>query len=207
MFFFELLDLKRQPEMPSILYLDDRLDPSVPLHQDWSPLNRKIVPVARLENALQLIEAEPFDLVVTEWLVNGRPAVEVFRKAKPALPILVVSRYTAGSYVAQALRLRVIDYLFKPCTDGEIVQRVQAWFDELAGHHRELSNHVLAMCHTCRKICDTLATSEPWAGNWIPLERFLNIITGLEVSHGSCPQCSLELEKELKNLIADKSGQ
>ena len=56
---------------------------------------------------------------------------------------------------------------------------------------------ILPMCSHCKNIRDK-------EGNWIPLENYLLMRSGVEISHGLCPDC---LKKFYPEVFAELTGQ
>ena len=152
---------------------------------------------------LERFRGEFYDLVISDWEINGEPLVRRFRKIRPATPVIVMSENRSGEAVAEALRLRVYDYLFKPCEVetvlGKVVAALTAW-ESLSVASRD---RLLAMCAQCKKVCDDDG-QEPWSGPWIGLDSFLTRITGKNVSHGHCPECDEQANRDMQKILDNR---
>jgi DNA-binding response OmpR family regulator len=78
-------------------------------------------------DALRLLTAEPFDLVVTDWLLADGEARQVAADAKDNIPrcrVLVLTEYERGWCVPQSNDPNVDAYLPKPYDPSELLAHV-----------------------------------------------------------------------------------
>ena len=69
------------------------------------------------EEAIEYLEAQPFDLVITDLVMPTVNGVEVLRAAKridPNFPVIVITGYPSVETVTELVRLGAGDYLTKP---------------------------------------------------------------------------------------------
>ena len=79
-----------------------------------------------------LSRAAEIDLIVTDVVlphVRGAALAAQFRRARPALPVLFVSGYTAEDVVRRGLLDEGLPFLEKPFSPPELVARVRALLD------------------------------------------------------------------------------
>ena len=93
---------------------------------DWETLGYQIAGTANDgERALQLIEEEKPDVLMTDIRMPGVDGMELIRRAKekrPDLVFIVVSGYRQFEYAQTALKYGVTDYLLKPVNAEELTQ-------------------------------------------------------------------------------------
>lgn len=93
---------------------------------DWEKLGYQIAGTANDgERALQLIEEEKPDVLMTDIRMLGVDGMELIRRAKelrPDLVFIVVSGYRQFEYAQTALKYGVTDYLLKPVNAEELTQ-------------------------------------------------------------------------------------
>lgn len=93
---------------------------------DWEKLGYQIAGTANDgERALQLIEEEKPDVLMTDIRMPGVDGMELIRRAKelrPDLVFIVVSGYRQFEYAQTALKYGVTDYLLKPINAEELTQ-------------------------------------------------------------------------------------
>jgi DNA-binding NtrC family response regulator len=83
--------------------------------------------------ALDRVQAEPFDLLITDIRMPGMSGVELLRAARehdPQLPVLLITGYPTVETAVEALRLGAVDYLTKPFLPEDLLARVRRTLDE-----------------------------------------------------------------------------
>ena len=81
------------------------------------------VPVGSASEAMQLIAADSFDLVVTDIQMPEKNGLELLRDIKafdPSLPIIVMTAYGTVESAVEALRNGAYDFITKPFETDEI---------------------------------------------------------------------------------------
>lgn len=112
-------------QVASILTVDD--DPAV-LGLFMSALGRAGYRALRAESgarALELLESEHVDAIITDLAMPGMPGMEFMRRVRerdPDLPILVITGAPAMDTAIESIDVGVFRYLTKPITPAEIVR-------------------------------------------------------------------------------------
>ena len=73
--------------------------------------------VGTAERALECLEAQPYDVVVTDGSLpgmNGRRLLELTRRQWPNTPVIIISGSDDDAYAQSLTRLGVFEYLKKP---------------------------------------------------------------------------------------------
>jgi phosphoserine phosphatase RsbU/P len=139
-----------------------------------------------------------FRVLVLDWLMPDMDGLELCRKIRARPPeaytyiILVTVRSGRGNFL-EAMRAGVDDFISKPVDPEELVARLVA-AERILGVRNELFQleGLLAICSYCRRLRDD-------AGNWISLERYIEVASGTLLSHSICADCYSEhVEPELK---------
>jgi DNA-binding NarL/FixJ family response regulator len=102
--------------------LQNVLDPSI-WNVQHAPDNRK---------ALALVEASPFDLIVTSDKTSGREDVELLRKIRRVRPhtrLIILTDESAPSFVIDSMRERAFSYFSKPFSLSALEDMVQSAVD------------------------------------------------------------------------------
>ncbi|PLX80768.1 MAG: DNA-binding response regulator [Desulfuromonas sp.] len=84
------------------------------------------------EEALRLVEADQFDLVITDIKMPGMDGLQLLQELKafnPGLPIIVITAYGTVESAVQALRAGAYDYITKPFENDEIRLTVAKTFE------------------------------------------------------------------------------
>jgi len=78
----------------------------------------------------------PFDLVLTDIRmpdVNGLIVLRDIRRAKPYLPVVIITGYATIDSAVYAMKLGAGNYIEKPFTPDELLRTVKAALDNAAG--------------------------------------------------------------------------
>ncbi len=79
------------------------------------------------EEAVESLEAESYDLLITDKNLPGINGLEVARLAKhlnPCLPVMMITGYASESSATEAASLGLADYIVKPLDVDELSKRV-----------------------------------------------------------------------------------
>lgn len=91
---------------------------------------------ASVAGALDLLEKEPVDLVITDVQMpgqNGLDLIEILNERYPQIKTIILSGYSEFSYAQKAIRLGALDYLTKPINFSammDLLQQVKKKLDE-----------------------------------------------------------------------------
>jgi two-component system invasion response regulator UvrY len=84
---------------------------------------------ANEQETLEKVWNEPWDVVLLDINLPGRNGLEVMRelkKAKPKLPVIILSVYPEDQFAIRALKLGAASYIRKDSAGSELVQGVEA---------------------------------------------------------------------------------
>lgn len=76
------------------------------------------------EKALELLQNEEIDLLVTDLAMNGMSGLELIRRTKQLrqeLPVVILTCHDNFKYIQEAMRLGVLDYIVKTEIEDEVV--------------------------------------------------------------------------------------
>lgn len=94
----------------------------------WEEFGLELLePAASAEEALERIGTEQPDILLTDIRMSGRTGLELAEEARAVLPdleVIILSGYDDFTYMQQAIRQNVGDYLLKTCRPEEIVKTV-----------------------------------------------------------------------------------
>jgi two-component sensor histidine kinase len=86
------------------------------------------------EEAIQMINASSFDLVITDLVMkktDGFQVIKAIKNQKNETMIMILTGYSDINLAIDALRLGVDDYALKPCEHEELMFRLQNCFKKL----------------------------------------------------------------------------
>lgn len=154
------------------------------------------------EEAIQVLENQDFDLVVTDLNMPGKDGFQVLKAAKarsPRIIVLILTGYANMKYAIDCLRLGADDFLQKPCDPDELFFRIANNLKKQELQRKvEAYEQVLPMCSVCKRIRDDWH-GKPGQGRWHTLEEYLLVKKGMLISHGCCPECFGKAMEELEN--------
>lgn len=101
---------------------------------DWQALGFEVVNAFENgEEALEYVQANPFDIILTDIVMNNMSGLEMIAKLKdkfPLVKVVILSGYDDFKYMRQAILYKVDDYLLKPL-DTENISMVFKKLKEL----------------------------------------------------------------------------
>ncbi len=94
------------------------------------------------QRALDMIEAETFDLVLLDWMMPGLSGIDVLKKLREdytpmELPVIMATAKTEAEDIVEALRLDANDYVTKPLNFDVVNARMRTQLG-LVNAHRQL---------------------------------------------------------------------
>jgi DNA-binding response OmpR family regulator len=78
--------------------------------------------------AMEIIESEEFDLVITDLMlpfITGTQLIEHIKQVTPNVPVLVLSTATQEDIIMDAFNMGVDDFITKPFSPNELSLRVK----------------------------------------------------------------------------------
>ena len=111
-----------------ILLVDD--DPFIlqGIGKDLEYNEYKVTRAESGEAALTLLEANDFDLVITDLIMGKIDGIRVLKKAKeqnPDIQVIILTGFGDIKSAIEALRNQADDFLLKPCESQEMLFRVK----------------------------------------------------------------------------------
>ncbi len=175
-----------------ILLVDDEIIILKTIADKMRDKNFDVHTASNGEEAVGLAEANHFDLVVTDLMMEGIDGIKVLKKIKtidPRTAVIILTGYGDLTSAIDALRLGADDYLLKPCDMEELLFRMSKCFEKQSLKEMiQVYEGILPICIDCKKIRDDTDT-EPGKGDWVPIDQYLTRKAGKQMSHGYCPDC------------------
>ncbi|HQI80105.1 MAG TPA: response regulator [Deltaproteobacteria bacterium] len=118
--------------------------------------------VASGEEALKLLYAQSFHMVLTDLVLEGMGGLELLENIKVVSPktlVIVITGYGSLKTAVAALRLGVYDYLLKPCDENELLLRVRRALEmQVYGTEQKRLNELSAIAKTAVTLSDRINT-------------------------------------------------
>lgn len=133
--------------------------------------NRRIIAAASASKAIEWVEEQSFDLILTDIHMPDLDGFELIRRVhqkKPNIPIITITAYASTDSAIEALRAGAYDYITKPFVNEELVRivenalRAQHLFhqvNELRGRlSRKYSLHnLIGQSRSMQKVFETIS--------------------------------------------------
>lgn len=198
-----------------VLVADDDLVSRVLLEATLADLGYEVSTVADGAAALEGLDQDDSPaLAILDWempRLSGPEVCQALRARRPERPwyLLLLTVRGGSSHIVQGLRAGANDYLTKPFDRDELAARlavagnVLALQTALAQRIHELEHalaHIktlrglLPICAWCKKIRDD--------GNyWRQVEDYVARHTEASFTHGICPSCEEDLDREARRYV------
>jgi heterodisulfide reductase subunit A2 len=100
--------------------------------------------------ALALLAAEPYHLMLLDIKMPGMDGVEVLERAKalsPELAVVMMTAYATVETAVEAMKIGALDYLIKPFEVDSLMPKVAAVYQRLeAAHARRIETGAVVLC-------------------------------------------------------------
>jgi DNA-binding NtrC family response regulator len=113
--------------LPPILVVDDERNMRLSLQDMLAAEKYSAKTVESAEEALSLLEREPFLMVVTDVHLGGMSGTDFMKRALqrwPDLPFLMITAYATPRLAVEAIKAGAMDYLPKPFAPEELLHAV-----------------------------------------------------------------------------------
>jgi DNA-binding NtrC family response regulator len=161
--------------MPRILIVDDEPTILNLLNKILTGQGYNTTPASNGEKALQFLETERFDLMISDINMTPINGMELLRKASKAYPdmgVIMLTAYGTVGTAVEAMKEGAFDYITKPFKLDELVLTVQrslAYNNALTENkdlkarlnHREHLEGIVAEAPGMRKVCDMIERVAP----------------------------------------------
>jgi DNA-binding NtrC family response regulator len=110
-------------EKPRILVVDDELNICQSCSKILAKLDYDVSYALNGYDALKMMNAEPFDVILTDLKMSSLGGMEVLRRVKEAFPdtiVIVMTGYASVSSAVEVMKMGALDYLPKPFTPDEL---------------------------------------------------------------------------------------
>jgi DNA-binding NtrC family response regulator len=128
---------------PRILVVDDELSICQNCVKILSKSALEVKYALNGYDALKMVEAEAFDVVITDLKMSSLGGMEVLRRVKevnPDIAVVVITGYASVSSAVEVMKMGALDYLPKPFTPDELRGVV---FQALSQEKTRLQNRIL----------------------------------------------------------------
>lgn len=117
-----------QPEDSLILVVDDEGAIRYSVSKTLERVGYQVMTASSGEEALELMEAHPFDVVLTDIRMPGISGVDLLARIKdqsPDIVVILMTGYASLHTAVESLRLGAHDYLIKPSSSEDVRDSVR----------------------------------------------------------------------------------
>jgi acetyl-CoA synthetase len=115
-------------EKRTVLVVDDEPIIREILH-DWLVLSGfKVASAEDGEQALQMLQKEPFEVAVIDLFLPGKDGIQVLEEAQrlqPGLKGIIITAYPSIDTTKSSIRTGAMDYIVKPFSPDELIERIE----------------------------------------------------------------------------------
>jgi DNA-binding NtrC family response regulator len=188
------------------LLIEDNPDDTV-LIERYLNASRKtkynLISVDRFTAGLESLKRCIFDVILLDLsLPDGPSGIKTFETVHAqasTIPIIVLTGHDDDDLAVEAVHKGAQDYLVKGPITGPALGRAirhaierKKLLTQLEDSMKEIKilRGFLPICMNCKKIRDD-------KGYWTQVEVYINKHSGVEFSHGICPECAQKMYPEL----------
>ena len=150
-------------------------------------------------------------LAILDWMMPHLEGADVCRRVRLEMPLanmylMLLTSLESRSHVIAGLDAGADDYLIKPFDPGELRARINVGVrvlglqDRLAERVTELQQALanVKVLHGLLPICSYCKRIRGDDQYWTQVESYIAERSDAQFSHGICPPCANELEKEIE---------
>jgi len=129
-----------------ILAVDDSLDTLEVIQRNLTPEGYKVFTVSSVNEAVNILETHPIDLVITDLkmpIVGGLDLIRHVRENLRDVEIMMITGYPSIEGAVEAVKRGAEEYLVKPFTDKELLSAVQRMLEKLVRRRTSQSKNPL----------------------------------------------------------------
>jgi len=122
-----------------ILIVDDESTVRESLRVWLEDAGYKVITAETGEQALELIAARDFSVIILDIMLPGRSGITVLKETKekkPDIKAIIITAYPWSDLTAEAMKLGVIDYLVKPIALDDMERLVREAVREYASENQ-----------------------------------------------------------------------
>ncbi len=126
--------MTKTPNASTILVVDDAPDTLEVIERNLRAGGYRVLACARVADALDVLDRESVDLVVTDWKMPGASGLDLvrhIRENRDDTEVMMITGYASIEGAVKAVKLGAGEYLAKPFTDDELLGAVARLLDKL----------------------------------------------------------------------------
>ncbi|MCP4577546.1 MAG: response regulator [Deltaproteobacteria bacterium] len=190
----------------TILLVDDEPIITAGTGGDLEEKGYEVTTVNSGEEAVELLNKTPFDLVITDLVMTPINGIGVLKKTKeinPETMVIILTGFGDMTSAIDALRLDADDYMLKPCESEEMYFRISRCLETLEFKRKiKIYEKILAVCCVCKKIRDDTGRAHG-TGKWMSVEKYMHDNAEVDITSTFCPECAKKAMEEIDRDLAE----
>jgi DNA-binding NtrC family response regulator len=92
-------------------------------------------------SALELLEQQPFDVVVLDVMMPGLDGIETLReikKNKPLIEVIMLTGHASLESGIEGMKLGAFDYILKPTNIEDLVKKIYQAYEKKTAHEEKI---------------------------------------------------------------------
>lgn len=117
-----------QPQKGTLLIVEDEALKRATLDIELTAAGYRVLQVPDPLTALQYLEEQPIDVVITDWRMPEMDGMQLLDRIKdrwPQVHVILMTAYSSVDSAVQAIKNGAYDYLSKPFTTDVLIQRLE----------------------------------------------------------------------------------
>lgn len=138
--------------------------------------------------ALEILDREPVDVVITDWMMPRMSGLELVRRIRAAgrqryTWLIVLTALGGTSHYVEGMRAGADDFITKPVTGEDLEVRLAVAARVLGLQERvRMLQGFISICMYCKSV---RITDDAWTS----IEDYVEQHSDASFSHGICPTC------------------
>jgi two-component system OmpR family response regulator len=124
-----------------VLIVDDEQDFRETLVKRFQKRQMKIQGVAGGAQALELLENQPFDVVILDVLMPGMNGIETLgeiKKNKPLIEVIMLTGHASLESGLEGMKQGAFDYIMKPAAIEELEIKIRQAYEKKTAHEGKI---------------------------------------------------------------------
>jgi len=134
-----------------------------------------VIPVSNGNDAVNLITASNFDLVLLDEIMVGKDGLTTLNEIKniyPGLPVIMITKNEEESLMDKAIGQKITDYLTKPVNPSQILMACKKVLEQKRIASEQVSRNYLEEFHAISRLLFTELRSQDWIEIYKKLARW-----------------------------------
>ncbi len=124
---------------PKVLVVDDEERFRLTLAKLLTVIGLGVTTLGSGQEALEALQREPYDIIVLDVRMPGMNGIETLaeiKKINPMVEVIILTGHASVDAAVDIMKLGGYDYLLKPCSVDELMEKIDAAFERKSERER-----------------------------------------------------------------------